>query len=105
MHLDEFIFNWGVRHFFFLLLLFLIYLLELLSFEKLYFFDDEYDDDGSGSGSPGTCAFTFCSDYSIVCVSGVGSNSLFQLESSQYVTLFQWLCLYQEVSSLKLVES
>ena len=51
--------------FFFLLLLFLINLLELLSFGELYLFDDEYDNDGSGSGSPGTCDFPFCSGKSV----------------------------------------
>ena len=34
-----------------------IYLLELPSFNELDLFDDESDNDGSGSGSPGMCAF------------------------------------------------
>ena len=59
----------------------LIDLLELLSFEKLDFFDDESDDDSSGSGSPGMCAFLFCSNKYfgsfgkyVGRVSGVGSS-------------------------------
>ena len=66
---------------FFLSLLFLIYLLELLSFEELDFLNDESDNDGSGSGSPGICAFPFCFVKSVVSVgksiggiSGVGSE-------------------------------
>ena len=52
-----------------------------MSFEKLDFFDDESDNDGSGSGSPNTCTFPFCSGKSIGSVgksigrvSGVGSG-------------------------------
>ena len=52
----------------------IILLLELLSFDELDFFDDESDDDGSGSGSPGTCAFPFCSGNSSGSFSGVGSG-------------------------------
>ena len=37
----------------------------MLSFDELDFFDDESDNDGSGSGSPGTCASLFCSGKSI----------------------------------------
>ena len=55
-------------------------LLELLSFDELYLFDDESDDDGSGSGSADTCDFPFCSDESVGSVgksvgrvSGMGS--------------------------------
>ena len=33
----------------------------MLSFDKLDLFDDESEDDGYGSGSPGTCVFPFCS--------------------------------------------
>ena len=32
-----------------------------MSFDELYLFDDEPDNDGSGSGSPGMCAFPFFS--------------------------------------------
>ena len=53
---------------------FLIDLLELLFFDELYVFDDESDDDGSGSGSPGTCTFPFFSGKSVGSVSGVGSG-------------------------------
>ena len=53
---------------------FLINLLELISFDKFYIFGDDSDDDGSGSGSPGTCTFLFCSGNSVGCVSDVGSG-------------------------------
>ena len=55
--------------------------MEVLSFEELDFFDYGSDDDGSGSGSHGTCAFLFCSDEFVdsvgesigrVCGSGSG---------------------------------
>ena len=32
-----------------------------MSFDELNFFGDESDNDGSGSRSPSTCAFPFCS--------------------------------------------
>ena len=38
------------------------------------FIFDESDNDGSRSGSPGTCTFPFCSGNYIGCVSGVGSG-------------------------------
>ena len=38
------------------------------------FFDDESDNDGSGSRSPGTCTFSFCSGKSVGRVSGLGSG-------------------------------
>ena len=44
----------------------------MLSFGKLELFGDDYYDDGSGSGSPDTCAFPFCSGNSIGRVNGVG---------------------------------
>ena len=37
----------------------------MLSFYELYFLDDESDNDGSDSGSAGTCAFPFCFDGSV----------------------------------------
>ena len=59
----------------------MIDLLELLSFDELYIFHDKSDSDGSGSGSPGTCALPFSSSKSvgIVCeyvghVFGIGSG-------------------------------
>ena len=52
----------------------LLYLLYLLSSDKSDSLDDEYDDDGSDSGSYVTCNFTFRFDDSIVLVSGVGSG-------------------------------
>ena len=39
--------------------------MELVPFNELDLFDDESDNDGSGSGSAGTCDFTFCSDESV----------------------------------------
>ena len=36
--------------------------MEFLSFDELDLFDDESDNDGSGSRTPGMCAFPFCSD-------------------------------------------
>ena len=54
--------------------------LKLVSFEELDSFNYESDNDGSDSGSAGTCNFTFCFDESVgrVCesvgrVCGVGS--------------------------------
>ena len=49
-------------------------LLEFLSFDELDLFDNEDDDDGSGSRSPGTCCFPFFSDEYVGRVSGVGSG-------------------------------
>ena len=53
----------------------------MLSFDKLDLFDDESEDDGYGSGSPGTCVFPFCSGKyvgiagkSVGRVCGVGSG-------------------------------
>ena len=61
-----------LRHFFFLSLFFLFDLLLLLSFDESDFFDYDSGNDGSGSGSPGTCTFPFCSVISVDFVSGVG---------------------------------
>ena len=63
-----------LRRFFFLLIIFLIDLLEFLFFDELDLFNDESDDNGSGSRYPIMCAFTFCSGNYIGCVSGVGSG-------------------------------
>ena len=63
-----------LRRFFFLSLFFLINLLELLSSNGLYFFNHESDNDGSGSGSSGTCDFPFFSGNSVGRVSGVCSG-------------------------------
>ena len=53
----------------------------MLSFDESDLLDDESDDDGYGSGSPGICAFPFCSGKtigsvgkSVGCVHGVGSG-------------------------------
>ena len=41
--------------------------------------DDHSDDGGSDSRSSGTCAFPFCFDDSVGCVSGVGSGMFFPI--------------------------
>ena len=76
-----------------------------MSFDGLDLFDYESDNDGSGSGYPGTCAFSFFSEKLVVSVSCLGSGLLFQLESSQLVTLLFCLSSYQEESSTKVVDS
>ena len=48
--------------------------MEFLSFDGLDLFDDESDNDGSRSGSPGTCNFPFFSGNSVGRVSGVCSD-------------------------------
>ena len=53
------------RRFFLLSCLFIFGLLELVSFKKLDLFDNEYENDGSGSGSPGTFDFPFSSGKSV----------------------------------------
>ena len=45
-----------------------------MSFNKIDFFDDKSGNYGSGSRSPGTCAFTFFSRNSVGHVSGIGSG-------------------------------
>ena len=87
-------------------------LIELVSFDELYSFDDESDDVGSDSGSAGTCNFPLCfDDYvglvgkSVGRVSGIGFGIFFQQESIQLVTLFRWSCLYQKESIPKVVDS
>ena len=62
------------RRFFLLLHPLLSDLLYLLSSDESDFFNDESDDDGSESGSAGTCAFPFCSDDSVGHFSGMGTN-------------------------------
>ena len=61
----------------FLLHIFLFDLLELVSFEELYFFENESDNDGYGSGYPGRCTFPFPPEKSVGSVSGVGSGNFF----------------------------
>ena len=73
-----------------------------MSFGKLDFFD-ESDNDGSGSGSPGTSVGS--AGESVGSVSGVGFGDFFQLELNHLVTLFRWLCSYQEELSPKVVNS
>ena len=72
-------------------------LLELVSFDKLYVFDNESDNDGSGSGSAGMCASSFHSNESlgnvgesIGHVSGVGSIFVVGQKLSQLVKLLRW---------------
>ena len=48
--------------------------MELLSFDEFDLFDDESDDDESGSRSPGTSAFLSCPEKSVGRVSSVGSD-------------------------------
>ena len=42
--------------------------LQMLSSKKSDLLDDESEDDGSDSGSPDTCAFTFLFEESVGCV-------------------------------------
>ena len=100
------------RRFFFLSCCFLFDSLELVSFDELYFFDDNTDNDGYGSGSPGTFAFPFSSGKSVGSAgesldsgSVIGSGDFFRLKSSQLAMLFRWSCLYQEESILEIVDS
>ena len=44
-----------------------------MSLEKSYLIDDESDNDVSVSRSSGTCAFPFCFDNYVGCVSDMGS--------------------------------
>ena len=81
----------------------------MISFKKLYLLGDNSDNDGSESGSAGTCNFPFRFeesvgrfdnsvsrvDDSVGCVCGVVSGVFFRLESIQFVTLFCQSCLYQ----------
>ena len=46
----------------------------MVSLDKLDFLGGDSEKDGSGSGSPGTCAFPFYSGKSVGSVSGVGSG-------------------------------
>ena len=83
------------RRFFFLLhslLLDLIYLLSLDESDSLY---DESDDDGSDSGSSGTCYFLLCFDNSAGCVSGLVSGVLYQQELIRNVTFLRLPSLCQ----------
>ena len=68
------------RNLFFLSRFFFFDLLELISFDELYLFDDESDNYEYGSGSPGTCDFPFCSGNSVGRVSGVGSGVFLRLK-------------------------
>ena len=62
----------------------------LFFLSRFCFFGDKSDNDGSGSGSSGICAFPFCYGNSVGHVSGIGSEVFFRLESSQLVTFFCW---------------
>ena len=52
----------------------------LFFLSRFVFFDDESDNDGSGSGSFGTCTFPFCSGDYVGHFSGVGSGVFFMTE-------------------------
>ena len=49
-----------------------MYFLRFFFLLRFFFFDNESDIDGSGSGSSGTCAFPFFSGNFVGCVSSVG---------------------------------
>ena len=68
----------------FLLIIF-FYLLELVSFKELYFFD-ESDNNGSGFGSAGTFAFPFSSVKS-VCSAGEYIGSVSGVVSGSFVLI------------------
>ena len=79
---------------------------------KYIFFEDEYGDVGSGSGSPGMCAFTFCSGKFVGGVgkyvggvSGIGSGVFVPTRIESIGDVFCWSFLYQEESSPKVVDS
>ena len=55
----------------------------MLSFDELYLFDDESDDDGSGPGYPGTCDFTYCSGTS-GCSTGKSVGHVFGIASGVF---------------------
>ena len=60
-----------------------------MSFDKLYFFDDECDNDGSGSSSPGTFDFPFSSGKSVGSVSGICSGNFVPIEIESVGDFFQ----------------
>ena len=66
------------RRFFYLSHLLLLDSLYLLSSEKSDCLDDESDDNGSDSGSSGTCTFPLHFNKSVGCVSGLRSGVFFQ---------------------------
>ena len=86
----------------------------MISFNKLDLFDDESDDDGSGSGSPGKCDFPFCSDESdgsvgesIGRVRGVGSGILVltgMKSIGDVVLLFVFLPIGFQFKDVRLIE-
>ena len=55
----------------------------LFFLSRLFFFDDEPDNDGSGSRSYGTCYFLYSSENSVGSVNS--SKSVGHLSSSKYV--------------------
>ena len=92
-------------HFFFLSRFFFSELIELLSFDELDVFDDDSDNDGSGSRFPGTCDFSFFSGDSVSRVSGVGSGIFVLTGIKSIGDVVPLVCLYQEESSPQLVYS
>ena len=63
-----------LRCLFFLSRPLLLDFLYFMSLEKLYFLDDESDDDGSDSGSSGVCDFPLHFEIPVGCVIGLGSG-------------------------------
>ena len=69
-----------------------------MSFDELDFFDNESDNDESGSGSPGTCIFPFCSvesvgsaGESVGSFSGVGSGNFVPTEIKSLGDVFTFV--------------
>ena len=86
----------------------ILYLLYLVSLEESYLLDDEYDNDGSDSGSSGTFNFSFCFDDSVGHVSGVGYGVFFPIgfkSKCDVFTLLHFSCLYQKESSPNVLNS
>ena len=83
-----------------------------MSFDELCLFNDEYDNDGSISRSPGTRAFPFLSGKtvgsageSVGSVSGVGSVHFVPILIESVGDFFRCLSFYQEESSPNVVDS
>ena len=94
-----------LRRFFFLSLLYLIDLLELVSFDEVYLFN-ESDNDGSGSGSPSTSIGS--AGESVGRVSGAGYGIFFPtgIESlSDVVTLVKFVPRGVDSKGVRLIGS
>ena len=75
----------------FLLCPLLLDLLYLLSSDESDLLDDESDNDGSDSGSAGTCTFPFRFDESVGRVCGVGSGIFFPIEVDSKCDVFTFV--------------